>query len=132
VSVSLGGNLGYRKDGAETFAKAFEKIFAVFDCFAPRVAAGSMIIFDHNVFHGTFCTRSMTTTRYSIDCRAVGEFHIRPSTSSFAGMTSRVDPLPGFFGHQIERLRLLRAALAGNGPARRRVFVRLTSRRISN
>lgn len=63
----------------------FDRIFSGTRCYAPFVPLGSSVLFDHNIWHGSYFRRSMTRPRYSLDFRTVGEFARSEKTNSYSG-----------------------------------------------
>ncbi|MGH6967670.1 MAG: hypothetical protein ACREEN_01005 [Stellaceae bacterium] len=126
-AIRLGGSLGYMDANSAQFSTAFDRIYEAFDCFAPRVPSGGMIIFDHRVVHGTYRTPPMTTTRYSIDCRAVGEYRVSVRTFGFSGMRAQFSEYPLSF-RVLERLVIIQKAMRGDEGARRLILRKLRLR----
>ena len=73
----------------------FEQVYATKRCYAPYIPLGSSVIFDCNTVHATYRTAAMTRPRYSIDCRAVGEYKTTRNNADYDGVIFRSADFPG-------------------------------------
>lgn len=73
----------------------FRRVYESKTCYAPYIPLGSSIIFDSDTVHASYRTAGMTERRYSIDCRAVGEYKVDASNGHFNGVIFRAADFPG-------------------------------------
>jgi hypothetical protein len=64
----------------------FNQIYRKYQCFAPRIPIGSVVLFEHCVQHGSYRTSTMKTPRYSLDCRVVGEYRKSKENAGYNGV----------------------------------------------
>jgi hypothetical protein len=101
----------------------FERIYRKYQCFAPRIPIGSVVVFEHCVQHGSYRTSTMKTPRYSLDCRVVGEYRKSKENAGFNGVmfSSATYPNPTLKEYAINLARLKVYAYVGKvGRARLR------------
>jgi hypothetical protein len=81
----------------------FDRIYSKYQCFAPRIPIGSVVLFEHCVQHGSYRNSKMKTPRYSLDCRAVGEYRKSKENSGYGGVmfSSATYPNPTVKEHAI-------------------------------
>lgn len=96
-------------DGLETVAERldtmFEKLYAARRCYAPKIPFGSAVMFNHDVVHGSYRRRNMTTPRYSLDFRAVGVYRPSPANARYQGVAFRSRNIPD--GIYAETMRMI-------------------------
>lgn len=73
--------------------RGYERLFQERRCYAPYVPFGSAIIFEAGVFHASYYASGMTTPRFSMDFRAVGDFKRTADNMGYVGNTYRVAPV---------------------------------------
>src|SRR5262249_54189590 len=93
----------------------FERIYRERRCYAPPVPLGSAVLFEHCILHGSYRTSKMMTPRYSLDCRAVGEYRPGRETAPFKGVIFRT----GIYPVPTLRQRLYRFMRSQAGKAKR-------------
>jgi hypothetical protein len=64
----------------------YDRIFSSKQCYAPPVPLGSAVIFEHDVFHGSYYSSRLTEASFSLDCRAVGEYYANDANRSYSGV----------------------------------------------
>jgi hypothetical protein len=86
---------------AQKVHNQFDRLFEVRRCYAPKLPLGSAILFEHSTVHGSYTRPSMSTARYSFDCRFVGEYKRTDENAVFSGKLFGMQefppkPQPGF------------------------------------
>jgi hypothetical protein len=86
----------------------FDRIYRRYQCFAPRIPIGSVVLFEHCVQHGSYRTSTMKTPRYSVDCRAVGEYRKTKENAGYGGVmfSSATYPSPTLKEHAMNLARV--------------------------
>ena len=90
----IGAERAYKEKTGGSLDGLFARVFAEKECYAPYVAKGSIVLFDHRVVHGSYRTDHMTTPRYSFDMRLVGEFKTTWENCEFVGTVYRSETYP--------------------------------------
>src|SRR5208282_3014676 len=90
---------------ADRIDQMFERLYAARHCYAPPVPFGSAVLFDHDIVHGSYRRRGMTTPRYSFDFRAVGVYRPSHANARYQGVAFRSRNVPD--GLYAETLRMV-------------------------
>lgn len=72
----------------------YERVFQNRHCYAPVVPLGSAILFDADIWHGSYLSPGMFRVRISMDFRAVGEYRIGAANRGFSSELFRRESLP--------------------------------------
>lgn len=72
----------------------YDELFAALRCYAPYVSFGGAVLFERDVWHGSYHRPGMTRPRYSLDFRAVGEYRVIPETARFTGRLFQLVAVP--------------------------------------
>jgi hypothetical protein len=86
----------------------FEQLYVAKDCYAPHVPFGSAVIFNHDVVHGSYRHRGMTTPRYSLDFRTVGVYRPSRANARYEGVAFNTHNVPA--GLYAEGMRMVTRA----------------------
>jgi hypothetical protein len=109
--------------------RMFERLYAARRCYAPPVPLGSAVLFDHNIVHGSYRHRGMTTPRYSLDFRVVGIYRLSHANARYQGVAFRSSAVPsGTYGEAMRMVArstlatsLISGAMRGDLDSLRRV-----------
>jgi hypothetical protein len=69
----------------EDIETMYDRVFAGTRCYAPYVRFGSSVLFDCNIWHGSYFRRTMTRARYSLDFRTVGQYTRNEKNAMYSG-----------------------------------------------
>jgi hypothetical protein len=117
------------ENAADRLDQMFERLYAAKRCYAPPVPFGSAVLFEHNIVHGSYRNRGMTTARHSLDFRVVGVYRPAPANARYRGVAFRSSGVPGglyanalrVYANSALALGLLGGALRGDINSVRRV-----------
>lgn len=65
-------------------------------CYAPKLRAGDVILFERDIYHGSFWHSSMTKPRYSMDFRVTGKFLREKENAHLKGHSLKMGLLGGY------------------------------------
>ena len=68
----------------------FQRLYSAKSFYSPHVPLGSCILFDSDIWHGTYLEKNMSEARYSLDFRAVGEYRIDDASKAHTGRIYRL------------------------------------------
>lgn len=73
-----------------TVMRQFEKLYRERRCYAPKVGIGDAILFDHAIVHSSYIPAAgVRRVRYSMDCRAIGEYEVTDANRAYSGKLFR-------------------------------------------
>jgi hypothetical protein len=74
--------------------RQYARLFSTVRCYAPPVPIGSAVLFDREIWHGSYFVRGMKKTRFSLDLRCLGEYEVVDANQPYTGTIYRRGEYP--------------------------------------